>query len=481
MPQNGATAEWPNPDGHVTPRADRWPKGPAFMTMRGPIRNVRRLRMVETMNVAVLGLGYIGLPTAATLANAGHNVTGVDTNPALVQNILGGCGHIAELDVRAMAIKALGSGHLTVTTELPDDAQAYLICVPTPTVAHKPDLHYVQQAADAVAARARDFSLIVLESTVPPGTVERIIVGALEAHGKSPDRKHIAHCPERVIPGAIVHELQNNARVIGGRRPVDAELARDLYASFCKGDLCVTDCMTAELVKVVENTFRDVNLAFANELALLSEALGVDVWEVIRLANKHPRVEVLSPGPGVGGHCVPVDPNFLSNANPFVTELIQTARRVNERMPHVVARIIGELTPVRSARVALLGAAYKADVDDTRESPTHALMQLLDDRRYSVMVYDPLARDFEYPMCSSIEETVKGCDAVVLLTGHRIFSEIDPSVLAPLMRQRLLIDTRDFFDREKWSAAGFAVRTLGQAHFSPAAAEADASTAASTA
>ncbi len=341
------------------------------------------------MNVAVLGLGYIGLPTAATLANAGHRVTGVDPNSELLDSIRGGCTHLAELDVRALAMEALGNGKLTVRTTLPDDAEAYLICVPTPTVAHKPDLHYVQQAADAVAERAQDSNLIVLESTVPPGTVERIVVGALEAHGKSPERMHIAHCPERVIPGRIVYELQHNARVIGGRRPIDAQIARELYASFCGGELCVTDCLTAELVKVVENTFRDVNLAFANELALLSEALGVDVWEVISLANKHPRVDVLNPGPGVGGHCVPVDPNFLSNANPFVTELIQTARRVNERMPHVVARIIGEMTPLHGVKVALLGAAYKADVDDTRESPTHALLQLLDERRYTTTVYDP--------------------------------------------------------------------------------------------
>jgi UDP-N-acetyl-D-mannosaminuronic acid dehydrogenase len=444
-------------------------KGPAAGTMRGPMARPLPACILVSMNVVVLGLGYIGLPTAATLANAGHHVTGVDTNEALINNIRGGCGHIAELDVRALAQKALGTGNLTVTTELPSHAQAYLICVPTPTHAHKPDLHYVQQAADAIAATADDYSLIVLESTVPPGTVERIIVGALEAHGKSADRMHIAHCPERVIPGAIVHELENNARVIGGRRPIDAEIARDLYASFCKGDLCVTDCLTAELVKVVENTFRDVNLAFANELALLSEALGVDVWEVIRLANKHPRVQVLNPGPGVGGHCVPVDPNFLSNANPFVTELIQTARRVNERMPHVVARIIGEVTPPHGAKIALLGAAYKADVDDTRESPTEALLRLLDDRRYNVTVYDPLARDFEHPLSPTIEDAVASSDAIVLLTGHGIFSEIDPSSLAPLVRQKVLIDTRNFFNRERWSEAGFAIRTLGLAQLITAA------------
>ncbi|MGZ3498944.1 MAG: nucleotide sugar dehydrogenase [Vulcanimicrobiaceae bacterium] len=415
------------------------------------------------MNVAVLGLGYIGLPTAAILADAGHHVVGVDVNEHLLEDIRSGCGHLGELDVRHLARSALASGNLVVSALLPEAADAYIICVPTPTTAHKPDLHYVEEAAATVASRVNDGNLIVLESTVPPGTVEGTVVRALEAAGKLPDRVHIAHCPERVIPGSIVHELRHNARVVGGRRPVDAELARELYASFCLGDICLTDCMTAELVKVVENTFRDVNLAFANELALLSEGLGVDAWEVIQLANQHPRVNVLRPGPGVGGHCIPVDPHFLSNANPFLTELIQTARRVNERMPHVVVRLVDEiLGPSRTgANIALLGAAYKADVDDTRESPTDAILRLLQERRYSVTVYDPLARQFEHELSPTIEDCARDADAIVLVTDHRLFREIDPRTVAPIVRRKLLIDTRNFLDRELWKAAGFTIRTLG--------------------
>ncbi|MGZ3533474.1 MAG: 3-hydroxyacyl-CoA dehydrogenase NAD-binding domain-containing protein, partial [Vulcanimicrobiaceae bacterium] len=196
------------------------------------------------MNVAVLGLGYIGLPTAAILADAGHHVVGVDVNEHLLEDIRSGCGHLGELDVRHLARSALASGNLVVSALLPEAADAYIICVPTPTTAHKPDLHYVEEAAATVASRVNDGNLIVLESTVPPGTVEGTVVRALEAAGKLPDRVHIAHCPERVIPGSIVHELRHNARVVGGRRPVDAELARELYASFCLGDICLTDCMT---------------------------------------------------------------------------------------------------------------------------------------------------------------------------------------------------------------------------------------------
>jgi len=418
------------------------------------------------MNVVVLGLGYIGLPTAAMLANAGHRVVGYDLNERVLESVRSGSGHVAEVDVRRLARAALATGNLEVSESLPDKADAFIICVPTPTVERKPNLHYVEVAVASVARRVDDGNLIVLESTVPPGTVENIIVRELELAGKSPDRIHIAHCPERVIPGTIVRELRHNARVIGGRRPVDAEVARELYASFCMGEICITDCLTAELIKVVENTFRDVNLAFANELALLSEALGVDAWEVIRLANKHPRVHVLNPGPGVGGHCIPVDPHFLSNANPFITELIQTARRVNERMPHAVAKLIDEMLSPSTIppKITLLGAAYKADVDDTRESPTLAVLRLLQERRHSVAVYDPLARESWAPLARDLEEAVRDADAIVLITDHRVFREIDPRAVAPLVRCKVLIDTRNFLDREAWRAAGFAVRTLGVAN-----------------
>ncbi|HZO92218.1 MAG TPA: nucleotide sugar dehydrogenase [Candidatus Baltobacteraceae bacterium] len=414
------------------------------------------------MRVCVQGLGYIGLPTAAMMALGGHDVVGYDVDRRVLDALRDGAHHVKEEPVRALVLAALNGGRLTLSTEVPGDADAHVICVPTPTIDHKPDLSYVRAAARATAPHLRPGDLVILESTVPPGTMDRVVVPALREAGVDPDTIAVAHCPERVIPGAIVRELRGNARVVGGRKPGDAERAADLYRSFCDGEIHVTDNVTAELVKVVENTYRDVNIAFANELALLSEELGVDAHEAIALANKHPRVNILAPGPGVGGHCIPVDPHFLSNANPFVTELIQTARRINERMPHVVARRIAELSPPHEgSRVAILGAAYKANVDDTRESPTERVEELLHERGYATRVFDPVADRWHVPLAASLEDAARGCDAVVLMVGHDAFAEIDPVALGALCRRRVLVDTRGFFDRDRWEDAGFEVHVLG--------------------
>jgi UDP-N-acetyl-D-mannosaminuronic acid dehydrogenase len=422
------------------------------------------------MKICVQGLGYIGLPTAAMLALGGHEVVGYDVDARVLESLRDGAPHVKEESVRALVVGALNGGDLTLSDELPADAQAYVICVPTPTIDHKPDLSFVQAAARAVAPLLNPGDLIVLESTVPPGTMDRVVVPALRAAGVDPDTVAIAHCPERVIPGAIVRELRDNARVVGGRNPGDAERASELYRSFCRGQIFTTDNVTAELVKVIENTYRDVNIAFANELALLSEELGVDAHEAIALANHHPRVNILSPGPGVGGHCIPVDPHFLSNANPFVTELIQTSRRINERMPHVVVRrIIEHVPPREGARIAILGAAYKANVDDTRESPTERVEELLHERGYATRVFDPVAERYKYPLAASLEEAVRGCDAIVLMVGHDAFAEIDPRAVAQVCRGKFLIDTRAFFPSEPWTRAGFHVYALGGKRRAPIA------------
>ena len=373
-----------------------------------------------------------------------------------------GASHIAETEVRELIVQALASERLTIVDEL-EAADAYIICVPTPNAADgRPDLSYVQAAARAIAPLLRGGELVILESTVPPGTMDRTVVPALRAAGVDPDSIYLAHCPERVIPGAIVRELKENSRIIGGRRPEDAQRAKTLYGSFVDGELFETDTTTAELVKVVENTFRDVNIALANELAVLCEDLEVDAWEVIRLANKHPRVDILSPGPGVGGHCIPIDPQFLADAHPFATELIQTARRVNARMPnHIVRRVRDHVPSGQRRKIALLGASYKADVDDSRESPSEKLVALFEEHDYETAVYDPIARGFAHRLYPTLETAVDGADAVVLVVGHRIFKDVDPAAIAPLMRGRLLVDARNFFDAEVWSAAGFTVETLG--------------------
>ncbi len=414
------------------------------------------------MNVSVLGLGYIGLPTAALLADAGHSVFGYDANPAVCDRVARGDVESTERYVIDLVVHALGTGHLRVTQTLVP-AEAYILCVPTPTINNRPDLTYVDAAARMVAAVAEPGSCIVLESTVPPNTTLRTISKALLAAGKRPEDFSIAHCPERVIPGATIREMRENARVIGGRTARDAQAVKKIYESFCRGPIHLTDLAVAEFVKVVENTYRDVNIAFANELAMLSEELGIDVWECIALANCHPRVDILRPGPGVGGHCIPVDPQFLSNANPFVTELIQSARRVNERMPHFVARRVAEMVPMpfHERKIALLGAAYKADVDDARESPCEHVDLHLRERGFATAIYDPHVRSFSRPLCANLHEALEDADAVVLLTDHRAFVELDPAFAGALMRARLLLDTRNALDHERWRDAGFQCYVLG--------------------
>ena len=414
------------------------------------------------MNIAVIGLGYIGLPTAALLARGGHRVYGVDRNPLVRDALRNREVALGEAPVRKAVLDALDAGGLVIVDAVPK-AEAYILCLPTPTHDGKPDLSYVEDAAAAVAEHALPGAILVLESTVPPGTTERIFANALRACGKAIDDYRVAHCPERVIPGAIIEELRTNARVVGGRTPEDAALVRDIYASFCEGEISLTTPSAAEFVKVVENTFRDVNIAFANELAIFAEELGVDVWETIALANKHPRVNILSPGPGVGGHCIPVDPHFLADANPFVTELIQAARRVNDRMPHRVVRRVMELAgAATSGKIAILGAAYKADVDDARETPTLRIDALLRERGYETSIYDPMVCNFSRPLAKTLDEAVSGSDALVLVTPHTVFKAIDPKAIRSLMRTPRLIDTRRLFDTQAWEDAGFECYVLGR-------------------
>lgn len=414
------------------------------------------------MNVAVIGLGYIGLPTAALLAQGGHRVYGFDVNPQLRRELRTGVLRIGEEAVAQAVREAIESGRLHVLDAVPG-AQAYVVCVPTPARDGQAMLQYVDRAAASVAAVAPAGAILVLESTVPPGTTERIFQRALRDAGKRPEEYCIAHCPERVIPGAIVRELRENDRIVGAGTTEDARRVADLYASFCRGEISVTTTALAEFVKVAENTFRDVNIAFANELAVFAEELGVDVWEAIALANRHPRVNILQPGPGVGGHCIPVDPHFLAEANPWVTELIQSARRVNERMPHRIVRRVEAVagTPA-GQKIALLGAAYKGDVDDARESPSLRIDHLLRERGYETAIYDPLVNSASLQLAPSLEHALTDAEVVVLITPHSVFREISPYRAADLMRSAKLVDTRGFFERTLWERAGFECHVLGR-------------------
>lgn len=421
-----------------------------------------------------MGMGYIGFPTACVIAQAGHEVLGVDVNQSLVDHLNVGDVHIVNEDgLGELAKSVMASGRLRVRTT-PEPADVFIIAVPTPfrqvspndsrvaferpETDYQADLGYVASAARAIAPVVRRGNLVVVESTVPPRTTERLVLRTLEENGADTTGILFAHAPERVLPGNILQELVHNDRIVGGLTPAAGEAAVEFYRTFVKGRVVLTDATTAELVKLMENTFRDVNIALANEFALVCEHLGVDVWEAIRLANLHPRVNFLRPGPGVGGHCIAVDPYFVVEAAPGLTPLIQTARRVNRRMPLHVIDLFIELTQGMQVRkAAILGASYKANVGDGRESPALEVAHLLQGAGVEVVIHDPYVHRYNRP----VENILAGADVILLLTDHRVYQELDPSVVAGIVAQRLLLDTRGHLNAAHWRAAGFKVVLLG--------------------
>ena len=415
--------------------------------------------------IAVLGLGYVGLPTAAMIAVAGARVLGVDVSSEVIDSLLDGNPPTSEAEVKALLNLALHSGKLELSTAL-ESCDAYIVAVPTPVLEDRSaDLSYVRAAIRAVSRVVQPGQLVVLESTVPPGTMDDVVMPELAEVGIGPaDGVLVAHCPERVLPGATMLELTNNDRVIGGYDTASAQRAAELYALFVKGAIHLTDLKTAEFVKVMENTYRDVNIALANEFAKVAERIGVDVWEAIQLANNHPRVSVLRPGPGVGGHCVAVDPWFLVQLAPDRTPLIHTARIVNDGMPDYVVQQVSQLTAPGAGPIALLGLAYRADIGDTRESPALSLHALLQGAGYEVKVHDPFVEPAAgLPPNLSLTEALAGAAAIVIATDHAPIRALDPAVVAGLTGGRVVFDTRNCLDAARWVAAGFTVRTLGRA------------------
>jgi UDP-N-acetyl-D-mannosaminuronic acid dehydrogenase len=413
------------------------------------------------MRVCVVGLGYVGLPTAAVLADHGHQVVGVDTNPAILEAVRRGRPHIREPGLPELVARVVGAGALTVA-DAPVAADAFVIAVPTPLMGiatKRADLGAVEAAAGVVAGVLRHGNLVVLESTSPPGTTGGVLRTTLEA-GSSLRAGHefqLAYCPERILPGRILEELVGNDRVVGGIDVVSAEAAAALYRSFARGEVCLTDATTAELVKLMENTFRDVNIALANEFALVAEELGVDVWQAIELANRHPRIDFLRPGPGVGGHCIAVDPWFVIGAAPRVTSLISTSRAVNDLMPGHVAEVVDRaLGSLRGAVVVALGLTYKAGVDDTRESPSLEVVDALRGAGAEVRLHDAVVRPEP-----SVAELAHGADCLLLLVDHAGYRSLAPSALTATMRRPVVVDTRNFFAAAAWREAGFEVVRLG--------------------
>ncbi len=417
-------------------------------------------------SLCVLGLGYIGLPTASTFATNGLQVIGVDVNRRIVDVLRNGELHIQEPGLRGLVQAAFGSGNLRVA-ERPEPADAFLIAVPTPIQADKgADLSAVRAAARAVVPHLRRGNLVVLESTSPPRTTVDVVAPILAESGLRPGEDFwLAYSPERVLPGQILRELIENARVIGGFNRASAEAGRELYSVFVKGEIVLTDATTAEMVKLMENTYRDVNIAVANEFALLAERFGVDVWEAIALANRHPRVDVLRPGPGVGGHCISVDPWFLVESAPQETDLIRQARLVNDRQPaRVAARVEAALGGVRGKIVAALGLAYKADVDDLRQSPALEVARRLAAAGAVVRTFEPHAPQAVAPGAQavpSLEAALDGADAMILLVDHRSLAGLDPAWAAGRMRGRVVFDARGVLPRRTWEEAGFTLYVLG--------------------
>jgi len=406
-------------------------------------------------SVSVIGLGYIGLPTAAVLAGKGLQVVGVDVDPRAVETINRGATHIIEPDLDGVVHHVVASGKLRAVSE-PEPAQVFLVAVPTPLGPdHAPDVSYVEAAARSIAPVLAAGNLVILESTSPAGTTERMARVLAEARpdlrfpqdaGEDADVQ-VAHCPERVLPGRVLTELVENDRVIGGLTTRCARRARDLYLTFVRGECLLTDARTAEMVKIAENSFRDVNIAFANELANICEVTGVDVWELIELANRHPRVSILNPGPGVGGHCIAVDPWFLRHAAPEHAPLIEAARGVNDGRPSRVAQRVGEACEgLTSPTVACLGLAFKADIDDLRESPAidAALRVAALGCAETLLAVEPHVDALPAPLTAAgfrkatLEEALASADVLVLLVDHRVFREVPAESLVG----RRVVDTR---------------------------------------
>ena len=399
------------------------------------------LNEVFSGTLAVVGMGYIGLPTATVLATRGIQVTGVDVNPRIVEAISRGETPFIEPDLAVAVSGAVAMGRLSMSREMPE-ADAFIIAVPTPfNPDHTADLSYVKAAAEQVALKLRPGNIVVLESTSPPGTTELVSrwIGAVRPDLKMPHvvgnaDVAVAHCPERVLPGRIMIEMITNNRVVGGLTTQCAIKAASIYRVFSQGEILLTNAASAEMAKLVENAYRDVNIAFANELSLITEALRLDVWEVIKLANQHPRVNVLSPGPGVGGHCIPVDPWFIVAAAPELAKLIRTAREVNDRKPHHVAeQVIAKAHRFVSPSVACLGLTFKANVDDVRESPAIEVVGLIASALpdVEIMVADPYVDELPQSLqlnanlrLTNAGDAVDQADIIVLLVEHDAFKAL---------------------------------------------------------
>jgi len=416
-------------------------------------------------SICVVGLGYIGLPTAVMFANHGHTVYGVDVNEKAVNMINEKQLHIEENGLQERLEKAIDAGLFTASTT-PKKADVFIIAVPSPIMPDKTaNLEYVREATASVVPYLEKGNLVILESTVPPRTVQDVMLPELVKSGfEIGTELFVSHSPERVIPGRVFEELVSNDRIIGGYTPESAHQTKELYKSFVKGQMHETDATTAELVKVMENTYRDINIAFANELAKLAGSLGVNIWEAIKLANYHPRVNVHEPGPGVGGHCIAVDPWFLVELAPETAQMIHLARQTNDAMPAYTAQMTASILDakgIKNPKVAVFGLAFKGNIDDMRESPSMDVIEALRGRNLELSAFDPHIKENNIDeQTQSQEEALEDASAILILTSHNKFKEIYPTTLTN-MKNKIVIDTKNCIDRPTWEAAGFDVYVLG--------------------
>ena len=412
--------------------------------------------------ICVLGQGYIGLPTALLFANNGHELVGIDVNKRVVDTLKAGKMPFEEKGFQELLDGAIASNSFRAES-LVEEADAFLVAVPTPfdSEMRMADLKYVVSACEMIVPHLRKGNLVIIESTIPPKTCDKQVKQILEKSTlKMCEDFYVSHCPERAIPGNTLHEMVYNDRVIGGVDEKSTQLTAELYSSFVKGNLHLTTSTTAEMIKLMENTFRDVNIALANEFAQIADDYGIDVWKAIEIANKHPRVNILKPGPGVGGHCIAIDPWFLTeNANN--SSLIMMSRQINDSMPQYVLKMVKEmLAGIEDPTITVFGVAYKGDIADTRATPAKKFIKLAEKEGYKVNIYDPFVKEWCYPILG-LEEAVEGSDCIVVLTDHSEFREMDPREFCGKMHKLNVFDTRNVISKNLWDNNGFFVQTIG--------------------
>lgn len=415
------------------------------------------------MKICVIGLGYIGLPTSAMFASHDFDVVGVDVNEAVVEALNKGEIIIEEPYLDALVNEVVLKGQLKASLK-PEKADVFIIAVPTPINDDKTaNMEYVRVATENILPFIEPGNMVILESTSPPGTVENIMMPVLEqASFDVRQSLYVAHSPERVIPGKILIELVENNRIVGGINEQSSLKVKKLYETFVKGEIFITDASTAEMCKLMENTYRDVNIALANELAMICEKNNINAWDVIRFSNKHPRVNIHQPGPGVGGHCIAVDPWFIVEKNPELAQIINLARKTNDSMPgYVFAKLKTLLGSLKGKTITILGMTYKPDVDDTRESPIIELVELLEEvADIDIRIYDPFVAQYEH-----LEEDVlvasRDADILVVGVNHKLFEEVNFDDVAKVMKTPNILDTRNAFDQVKMEQHGFIYKLLG--------------------